>query len=132
MDSLSYKSKIIMGPIITSWFYFILNFVPFYLVFKDDYNLDVGPIIPFIIIVIFEFGLSILVTLSFEMNKYFLYLGGVILCLISNLILLIYLIILCKKGREWTPIIISPLEWIEFAVLIIYNNKVKASLDDTS
>jgi len=104
----------------------------FYLGFKDDYNLDVGPIIPFIIIVIFEFGLSILVTLSFEMNKYFLYLGAIILCLISNLILLIYLIILCKKASEWTPIIISPLEWIEFAVLVIYNNKVKASLDDTS
>ena len=132
MDSLSYKSKIIMGPIITSWFYFILNFVVLYLVFKETYELDVGSIITFFIIIIFEFGLSILVTLSFEMNKYFFYLGGIILCLISNLIFLIYLIIICKNAREWTPIIISPLEWIEFAVLIIYNNKVKASLDDTS
>ena len=132
MDSLSNKSKIIIGPIVTSWFFFIVNFVFLYHVFFFPNNLEAKIFIPLLLFIILEFTLSILVTISFEISKYYLYLGGVILCFLSNLILLIFLIVLCAKEKEWRFIIISLIEWIELPVLILYNKKVKASFNEAS
>ena len=121
MDSLSNKSEIIIGPIISSWVFFIFNFVLFLRAFFG---------LIYIIIIIFGLIISTLVTLSFEKSKYCLYFSGLILCAVFDVIFTIFMFMV-SEGRYLDEVfIIILIEWVQLVILLSYKNKIKTFLNN--
>ena len=125
MDSASNESKTIICPVITSWIFFTLNFAFFYREFDYYYY---GFTWKEIILIVFSFIISILVTISYEKNIYYLYLASTILCSIFELLITIFIFHIFRG--HWIGIIITVGEWSHFVVLMIYNNKINASYNN--
>ena len=127
MDSFSNKLKILLGPIITSWAFFLVHLSIFG---SELIFFRLRKMIYILAITLLLLSTPILVTLSFEKKKYCIYLAGVICCLIVKLIFLIYMIAVCVKEKVGGLLIIPALEFIELIVLMIYKNKVKKFLNN--
>ena len=126
MDSVSNESKEIICPVITTWIFFVLNFAFFYKGF--DYLYDFTLIEN--IVIFSSFIISILVTVSYEKSKYYLYLTSIILCSIFDLLITIFIFHLFKG--HWIGIILTLGEWAQFFVLMIYNNKLNVSYNNAN
>ena len=83
-----------------------------------------------LIIILFELAISTLVTVSFEKSKYCLYFSGLILCGVFDLIFTIFIFVV-SKGRDLeVAAIFIIIEWVQFVVLLAYNNKIKIFLNN--
>ena len=145
----------IMCPTITVWIIFMVNFSLYYYGIID-LNYDNIPdktdgyfwflFFSLIIISLIELIASILVTISLETKNQRLYLIGLIMILIFDVLFTIYIIIISinsygkiqsykeypKKGIFIFNIIIQILmEWSQFGVLIAYFKKVKLSFNQS-
>ena len=126
MDSVSNESKEIICPVITTWIFFVLNFAFFYKGFDYLYDFTLKENI----VIVSSFIISILVTVSYEKSKYYLYLTSIILCSIFDLLITIFIFHLFKG--HWIGIILILGEWAHFFVLMIYNNKINVSYNNAN
>ena len=128
MDSLQGRKKEkIICPIIAVWVVLIL---------KISVNLRLGiygyfysQLYNIYIIIDFIASLvaSIFVTKSFELNKYCFYKTGLFIILGFAIPMTV---IISSSGYGFFSILIALVEWSQFIVLIIYNNKIKQYFSD--
>ena len=135
MDSLQGRKKDkIICPIIAIWVVFILKlsllFNSSILRYAYDYNLRYYNNIHHISTIIdciASLVASIFVTKSFELNKYGFYKTGLFIILGFAIPMTV---IFSATEINFINILIVSVEWSQFIVLIIYNNKIKKYFSD--
>ena len=129
MDSDSNESKRILCPIITSWIIFSLNFYIFQIDI-DYYHYNTFTYWIEYLAILMSFSISLLVTIGYEKNKYYLYLISTILCSIFGVLVTIFLFYFFKGS--WEGMVITLGEWAHFMVLLMYNNKMDISCNEVN
>ena len=134
MDSLQGRKKDkIICPIIAIWVVFILKlsllFNLYIFGYDYNYNLKYYKIYPISTIIdcIASLVASIFVTKSFELNKYGFYKTGLFIILGFAIPMTV---IFSATEINFIKILIVSVEWSQFIVLIIYNNKIKKYFSD--
>ena len=148
------KKDIIFFPIIIAWVAFILKLILNTFVFIEIFGSDFSkhPEYPAAIIIddIGTLISSIFITISFQKNKYCLYKNGFIIALVLAIPMTIFLSTALGKysnnDRYYDPydnydkyksryipmvIIAIAIEWSQFIVQMLYNNKIKSSFLDS-
>jgi len=130
------NSEKIKCPMFAVWINFVLNFfiIDFHIFEKYDNDKGDKKVSPLyiillcllIILIIIQLIASILITLSFEKNKYSFYLTGLIISLVFSAFMTGIII---KFVQEYIIIKICLIitEWGQLVVLLLYNNLVRKS-----